>query len=773
MCCPGCLAVASLINDSDLAAFYRQRTAYNQRPPEQPFDYSDQYCIYDDPDLAAAFTRTGQDGSLQAHILLGGLSCAACTWLIEHALMRLPGIHSAVVNLEQARLDVELDTTQLPLSEVFARVEALGYQARPFYRDSQQQQLREEYRRDLRRLGVAGFGMMQVGMFAVALHAGDIQGIAPAYQSLMRGFSLVVASFVVLYAARPFFSSAWRHLRQGALVMDLPVALAIGLAWLASAWATISGGGQVYFDSVVMFTFFLLLGRFLEARARRHRARPQVDIQETLPDAVTVWRDEAWLKAPRFSVAIGERVTVSAGDIVPVDARVEKGLSAVREDSFSGEHLPRPVSPGDTVFAGTINVEGPLECRVQCEDKHTRFAALQRSVEFARGEKPRLARLADRIAARFVAAILLIASATALAWSQIDPQQAFWITLSVLVVSCPCALALATPAALTSANSALRRRGILVKGADALESLSHCTHLIFDKTGTLTEGNLEIEEVVAIADSDREQLLALAAGLQRHSSHPVSQAFNNIPSDCLFDEVEYQAGAGLSASLNGVAYRMGSELFCRDMNTQLEPPPDSPLYWVALVSEQQALAWIGLNDRVRSEAGEVLSEAAAAGLEIELLSGDSSLAGRQLAQALNIERASFGLRPEQKMERVRALQRDGAVVAMVGDGLNDAPVLSVADASFAVPGATDLARTEADFIILSGDLRAIINSWRLSMRCRKIIWQNFAWALGYNLCAIPLAVTGFIPPWAAAIGMSASSLLVVLNSLRLNSARAA
>jgi len=770
MCCPGCAAVATLINQSGLDAFYRQRTAFNQKPQEQPCEYSERFRIYDDPDLAATFSHGEDHGRRSAQLLLGGMSCAACTWLIEQSLQRIPGLHSAVVNLEEARLDVQLDIEQLPLSEVFARVEALGYQARPFYRDSQQRQLREERRQDLRRLGVAGFGMMQVGMFAIALHAGDIQGIDPAYQALLRGVSLLVASFVVLYSARPFFTSAWRHLKQGILVMDLPVALAIGLAWLASAWATVSSSGQVYFDSVVMFTFFLLLGRFLEQRARQRNYLSLTDSHPGLPDAITLWCDESWQTRPRFSIEVGQRVLVSAGDVIPIDGQVLKGHSSVREDSFSGEQLPRPVKPGDFVYAGTLNIEGPLECNVQCLDQHTRFAALQRSVSYARTEKPRLARMADRIAGRFVAAILLIASGTALAWSQIDPPQAFWITLSVLVISCPCALALATPAALTSAANALRRQGILLKGADALETLSGCTHFIFDKTGTLTEGKLEIREVVTLADMDREHIMQLAASLQRYSSHPVAQAFFAAPADIEFEHMSYEAGAGLSGRLAGSTYRMGSETFCRELAPDLPVKPDTGLYWVALVSETQALAWIGLNDTVRAEASTVLNRARSLGLSIELLSGDNSPAGRELADELAIEHASFGLRPQQKMDHVRALQEKGTIVAMVGDGLNDGPVLSVANASFAVPGASDLARTEADFIILSGDLSAIIKTWSLARRCRRIIAQNLGWALGYNTCAIPLAAMGFIPPWAAALGMSASSLLVVLNSLRLNSA---
>jgi P-type Cu2+ transporter len=768
MCCPGCQAVASMIATNGLESFYQQRTAYSERPVDNEIPLNDQYLIYDQPDATDKFCEIAQDGTVTARLLLGGITCAACTWLIEQSLGNVPGVLKALVNLQQSRLDVSFDPSRLKLSEIFSRLEALGYRPRPFQASTQRDQISAEYRRDLRRLGVAGFGMMQVGMFAVALHAGDIQGIQTQYQGLLRGFSLLVSSFVVYYSAGTFFNTAWRHLRQRALVMDLPVALAIGLAWLASAWATITGTGQVYFDSVVMFTFFLLLGRFMEARVRQRHAMTWFDAQSTLPDAVSCKRGEQWVSVPRSQVERDEIVLLRPGQTIPVDALVTSGASAVREETFNGEHLPRSVSIGDTVYAGTINVEDAIQARVLGSYLESRLAALQQSVEVAQTEKPRLARMADRIASWFVAGVLLVTSATALAWSQIDPSQALWVSLSVLVISCPCALALATPAALTSAASALRARGVIVRGENALESLSRASHLLFDKTGTLTEGELAIADVQLLSDASRDDVLAIASSLQHWSNHPVSQAFKSHPTAPGVGNIEYQVGAGLQGSLGGRTFRMGSESYCRDLCPTLPPLPSDPLYWVAVCNDLAPLAWIGLSDRVRPEAAQVVSLARKEGFEVGLLSGDSSPQGPLLARELGIESCNIGLEPQQKMQHVQSLQNQGAVVAMVGDGLNDAPVLSLADASFAVAGATDLARTQADFVIVGGDLQAVSDTWRKARHCRRIILQNFAWALGYNLSAIPLAAMGYIPPWAAAIGMSLSSLLVVANSLRLN-----
>ena len=611
--------------------------------------------------------------------------------------------------------------------------------------------------------------MMQVGMFAVALHAGDIQGIQVQYQGLLRWVSMLVGSFVVIYSARSFFSNAWRHLKNRALVMDLPVALAIGLAWAASVWATVTASGQVYFDSVVMFTFFLLLGRFLERRVRQRQAISWFDAESALPTLALVKRSDNWVSTPRIKLQPEDVILVKAGDTVAADAQVLTGTSAVKEDTFNGEYLPRNVAVGDTIYAGTINTEAALQACVIVNYRDSRLAALQRSVETAETEKPRLAHLADRIASWFVAGILLASAATAVAWSQIAPEQAFWVTLSVLVISCPCALALATPAAITTAASALRSAGVIVRGENALEALARCTHIIFDKTGTLTEGNLVIQQVQPLDVMKEQRLLEMAAALQQYSRHPIAQAFAQQVTTSGFRDVNYQVGRGLEGCQGTAVYRMGSPEFCREIAPQLPAAPSAGLYWVAIVGERRPLAWIGLADKARPEAPQLLDDIRKAGLNIELLTGDSSDHASLLAAELAISTVHRGMQPQQKMKHVSELQQQGAVVCMVGDGLNDAPVLSLADASFAVAGATDLARTQADFVIVDRGLGAIARTWLKARQCRRTIMQNFAWALGYNVCAIPLAALGFVPPWAAALGMSGSSLLVVINSLRLNS----
>lgn len=769
MCCPGCRAVAGLIAESGMARFYAQRTEYNLRPDDSSgkAPAAAQFEFYDDPVLAANFSEDDGEGLTRVRLLLGGMTCAACTWLIEQSLGRLAGVHSATVNLAQARLDVILDRTQLPLSQLFTRVAALGYSVRPFQFNLQREQMRTEYRQDLRRLAVAGLGMMQVGMFAIALHAGAMQGIAAEYEQLLRVVSLAVTAFIVLFSARPFFASAWRHLRQGALVMDLPVALAIGIAFTASTYATVSGTGQVYFDSVVMFTFLLLLARFAEKRARIAGSLDWFDAESALPDSVLTRQGEDWQAQPRQRLERGDRVLVRAGDTVPIDGVIGSGSSAVREDAFSGESLPREVNPGDRVFAGTVNMDAALDITASGSYRDSRLAALQQSIENASVEKPPIAQVADRIAGWFIAAILLATGATAWVWWGIDPERALWVALSVLVISCPCALALATPAALSNAANALRRNGVLVRGEGALESMARITHILFDKTGTLTHGELVIGKVRPLAGLASPEILSVAAALQRYANHPIARAFAEVESAEAVTGVRFDLGRGVSGKWRDQDCRIGTARYCREIAPALPDPPGDAGYWVALCLRDQALAWISLEDVLRSEAADVVAELRSGGARLELVSGDHSPQAQVIGRALGFDGIHYGMSPEDKSAHVAALQSQGARVLMIGDGLNDAPVLRRANASIAVAGATDLARTQADFVIMDGDLQRVCQIVGKALQCRRVLYQNLAWALGYNTLGIPLAAMGYVPPWAAAIGMSLSSLLVVANSLRL------
>jgi Cu2+-exporting ATPase len=615
--------------------------------------------------------------------------------------------------------------------------------------------LEQDRRASLRRLAVAGIGMMQVGMIAIALHAGDLQGIAMQYRDLLRAASAILTAIVVVYSARGFFTSAWNHLRQGGLVMDLPVSLAIGLAFSASLWATVTGSGQVCFDSVTMFTFFLLLGRYFESQGRRRLALLSIDVEDLLPSHVARLSEGNWQITARSQLQLEDLVLVRAGSTLPVDGIIERGSGHVNQASFDGEHLPRAVT------------EGSLEVRVAVNPTQTRLAALKRCIEGAIDSKPGITRLADWIAGRFVAAILVISALTAAYYWATDPERMLWVCLSVLVVSCPCALALATPAALSAATHSLLRQGVLVRGEYALEALAAVSHFIFDKTGTLTKGNFALVRTISLGDATPARVLELSAGLQAHANHPLATIFHGR-SSIKMESCEQILGAGVQGYSQGVCYRIGSLEFCRELWPGMPPPPPGDLHWMGLCSGQSALGWLALSDQLREESASVVIALQNDQLDVALLSGDSSDAVDRVADELGISTRLRSCTPQGKLDYITQLQNSGARVAMVGDGLNDAPVLRGADVSFAVAGATDLARAEADIVISNDSLSPILKAVDTARTCQRVIRQNLGWALAYNISAIPLAAAGLVPPWAAAIGMSASSLLVVANSLRLN-----
>jgi Cu2+-exporting ATPase len=466
------------------------------------------------------------------------------------------------------------------------------------------------------------------------------------------------------------------------------------------------------------------------------------------------------------SIRAGDELLLRAGDTIPADGVMLDGGGAVDEAAFTGEHLPRSIGPGEQVSAGTVLREGGGSMRVECDAASSRLATMLSMLTRA-GDKPALARLADRVAARFVGVVLLVAAIVAAYWLQTDPSRALWITLSVLVVSCPCALALATPAALTAATAHLRRRGLLLVGEDSLEALLRCRRVIFDKTGTLTRGELRRRETRVAGELTEAEALALAAALEQQGRHPIAQAFADITPATGLQQVDVVAGRGIRGWLAGRQLAIGSPAFVAETCPQLPDPPQSPGHWIALADQQGPLAWFALEDSPRGDAAQTVQALKQRGLAVELLTGDPSDAGPELAAQLDLDAVRIGASPQDKLDHIRSLQAAGHPVAMVGDGLNDAPVLAAADCAFAVNQATDLAKSQADAILLGSSLGPLDDAFGMAVRCRKIIRQNMGWALAYNGLAVPLAAAGWVPPWAAAVGMSASSLLVVLNSLRL------
>ena len=761
VCCVGCQAVANLINGSDLSAFYRQRTEFAPKPDDEQ---SSTASWYTDASWLEDFQYVAANGERKVPLLVSGMSCAACTWLIEQMLLRDAAATQVDVNLSESRVTLTLAESMTP-SKAVATLEQLGYRVRPWRADTRIAQLRQESRQDMRRLGVAGIGMMQVGMFSIALHAGAIQGIDSELQQLLRWFSVPLALLVVAYSGQAFFQNAWSHLKARALVMDSSVSLALLLATLASLWATWSGSGETYFDSVTMFVFFLLLARFVEKRLRQADLLALVRLEDSLPEFVLKQTNNQFVRTPRDTVALGDIVQVPNGDTFPFDGHVARGDSTVDESIFNGESLPRSIGVNDNVYSGTVNTGATVEIAVDSTYTESRLALLQDNLDTAQGQKPAYLKLIDQLAARFVLAVVVASGLTWLYWVGSEPERALWSALAVLVVACPCALSLATPAALAAATSSLRRRGIRVRGEYATLATADAKSVLIDKTGTLTETTLELASVLPDNCISQAQLLKLATSLQQFSNHPAATAFHHQPAGKDVEHVTAVVGRGMQGVWNGKLLRLGSEAFVGEV-CSVPAHPDGEQYWLALGAEQQWLGWLGLGEALRYGADSSLQALQSKGKTVEIVSGDRRARVERIAKQLNVD-FTAECSPAYKLELLTARQKQGQVVMAIGDGLNDAPFLAAADASVAVASATGLAKAQADFVITEEDLSALTVIVDLSLSTRRLVRQNLLWAACYNAAAIPFAAAGFVPPWLAAIGMSLSSLVVVLNALRL------
>ena len=758
VCCIGCQAAAEWIESLGLADYYRLRQQPAPRSDSEATDFS----VWDRSELARLHVRQHAPDRAEVVVLVDGVRCAACSWLIERALTGLPGLHEVGVNVAARRVRLLFDPQQVLLSELLLGLSKLGYNPHPLSAEGLDSLRQHESRDALKRLVVAGLGAMQAMMYAVALYAGVFDGIDPAVRDFFRWLGVLVATPVVFYSARPFFAGALREWRSRRLSMDTPVALAIGLIYVASVVETLRGGVEIYFDSVSMFVLFLLSGRYIEMRAR-HRAGDVVDALARLQPALAERLHDAGSETIGVHELLrGDRVRVAAGAAIPADGVLLSAECRIDESLLSGEAHPRLRQRGENLIAGSLLLDGPIEMDVQSVGADTALAGIVRMVTRAASERPQLARLADARAARFVLRVLGLTALTASIWMWFDPARAFSAALAVLVVSCPCAFALAVPSALTRAVAVLARQGVLVTDADALEVLARTDHFVFDKTGTLTEPHLSPANVQALRGTSAEAL-AIAAALEHGNTHPLALAVRRAAEGLsvpLATQVRHVAGAGVQGDIDGRHYRLGRASFSLPGSAQ-------DIDALVLADDTGEIARLALTERPRGEVLEVLSALAADGASSEILSGDSSSRVAELAKTLGVARWQANATPAAKLARLQELRATGHVIGMVGDGVNDAPVLAGADVAIAIGDGAALAQA-ASGILLAGDhLHGIVTARQVAQRMLRVLRQNLTWALAYNLSVVPLAALGFVPPWLAAIGMSASSVVVILNSLRI------
>jgi Cu2+-exporting ATPase len=771
VCCQGCEAVAAAILGYGLQGYYEQRTS--PAPTAEGGGENEDFRIYDDSEVQRGFVHVGAGGECDAALMLEGIRCTACAWLNESVLGRLPGVLGIVVNATTHRAQLRWDPQRIRLSEILAAVRRIGYRAHPYEVGKQESVQRSEQKQGLWRLFVSGFGMMQVMMYALPVYLAEPGSMTPDIEQLMRWAGLMLTLPVVFYSAGPFFRSAWRDLSLHRMGMDVPVALGIGIAFAASVWSTLSWRGDVYFDSISMFIFLLLCGRYLEMRARHAVARSLDYLSRAIPDvALRLGHAGVAQELLVSALRVGDRVLVRPGERVPTDGVVAEGQSFVDESLLSGESRPVARQTGDNLVGGSTNVANPLVMRVERIGADTIISSIVRLMQRAAAERPRFVTKAERVTGWFVAATLVLAAGAAAAWWFIEPGQALWVAVSILVVTCPCALSLATPVALTVATGRLARQGLIVCRGHVVETLARSTDVVLDKTGTLTLGQLCLKRIHVLADMDEADCVRIAAALEQGSTHPIAKALIAAgPRVVAVRNSKHYAGMGVEAELDRCVYRLGHRDFvmaAQKAPVPLRYPTLAPGNSIAVLGDgSRCLALFEFGDMLRAEAGEFIESLRRAGKRVHLLSGDRVEAVARIGAALGIDELAASASPQAKLRYVQALQREGRVVAMIGDGINDAPVIAQANVSIAMGDGAWMSQREADAVLLSGrlgDLRAVFAT---STRTLAIIRGNLLWALAYNLTALPLAALGMVTPWMAGIGMSGSSLVVILNSLRL------
>jgi Cu2+-exporting ATPase len=722
-----------------------------------------------------AKTSQGSGDCWDSHVVIQGMHCAACAFTVEEALLAVPGVRSAEVNAATHRAKVVWSERQVKPSAWMAAIAKAGYGALPAADSSLRQARYEEGRRALWRWLVAGFCMMQVMMYAYPAYVAQEGDITPDMVFLLRWASWVLTLPVVLFSCGPFFSNAMRDIRAQRVSMDLPVALGMVITFLLSSIATFEPegvfGAEVYYDSLTMFVFFLLTGRWLELRVRDRTAGALEALMNRLPDSV-----ERQLPSGEFErvavrrVMVGDVIRVSPSESFPADGVILQGQSLADEALLTGESRPQARGVGDSVVAGSHNLSGIVTVRVVQVGEGTQFSQIVSLMENASLQKPRLAQLADRIAKPFLISVFVLAALSALYWWPTNPGHALMVAVAVLVVTCPCALSLATPAAMLAAAGNLARHGVLVRNLQALESLAEIDTLIFDKTGTLTQDGQRITQVMTAEGITPEFALGLAAALAKHSLHPLSRALvkaQEVSGQGVTPEAQdvYEIiGLGLEGQLNGLL-RLGSAKFCAPKTKGI--PDKAVVCQVHLCTENEWLASWQLSEDVRSDAVQAVQALGQLNVDVWLLSGDRPESAQQVAQEVGITQAFGACTPQDKLSRMQAAQSQGARVAMVGDGLNDGPVLAGAHVSMAFGNAVPLAQSKSDLVLMGGSLLVVAQSIKLARHTLRVVKQNLVWAAAYNALCVPLAAVGLLPAWLAGLGMALSSLWVVLNSLRL------
>lgn len=763
-CCRGCLGVAQWINESGLNQYYRVRDS----APKADNIHLEQYQSFDYPEIYQKYTYQTSDGLYQMDLAVEGIHCAACMWLIEKSVLQLAGVKKAEGNATTYTLHIEWDDSQTQISALLTAIAQLGYH--PFLnRDKGQQERYDKLRRTaLKRLALAGLGMMQVMMYSVALYVGAWKGMDPTMTAFFQWVSFFLATPVFFYSGFPFIKSAVLAIKSKYLNMDVPVAIAIILAYTFSIHNLLAKEGEIYFDSVVMFVFFLSASRYVEMMGRYKALLRTAKNTAVLPDVVAKTAQKSLSgrveHIPIDSLQDNDLFIVQAGETIAADGTVVLGESTVNESLLTGEARPMPKSPDTQVLAGSINQEQTLLIRADAVGQQTTLAETKRLLAAVQTHKPHVQEVTDRLAAYIVAFILFSTATSFIVWKWVlHADNAFEIALSVLVATCPCALSLAVPTVYATASNILAGQRLFIKNNRIMDIVPKLSFLLFDKTGTLTTEQMHVIETQTLSNVGEAASKAIAAALEQHIHHPIARAFAPFKQpDVFVTEQKITSGKGVSGTVNGEHYSLGNREFIESVTRQALNEEG-----VYLCRQTTPIARFTLSDTINPYAQAALASLSQWQTKMAIASGDDEVRVKVVADYLNIKRYQAKQLPDDKLQWVKSLQQKGECVMMVGDGINDAPVLAVADVSMAVGGASALSQSQADVVLLNNDLRKLPQLFKIAKSTRRIIRQNIAWAIGYNVLAVPVAIMGYLPPWVAALGMSLSSLIVLANALRI------
>jgi Cu2+-exporting ATPase len=777
MCCYGCKAVAEFISEEGHCDFYDYRG--DSQPATKARIANKKWLQFDEAVSFNAYTKKLLDNIYVVTIRLEGIYCSACGWLIDKHLRQLEGIIDVKLNTITKLLQVEFKLDEIKLSQILTAINYLGYQPILSQQIDGEKLGSAERKAALKRLVVAGFGMMFIMTLAVPLYSGEYNGIDPTIRRFFSLISLLVATAVYFYSGKTFLQNAFRDLRNKHLGMDVPVAISITLAYGVSAWNVLMHNGHtIYFDSMVMFVFFLLAGRFVEMTVRHQGMSTTDALGSMIPASVKLISKKGSKSVPIESISKGDIIQVSTSEVIAIDGEIIKGKAKIDESMITGESLAVTRTIADKVMAGSRIDSGVIRIKSTAIGDETILASLSNLLEKAQLQKPKTLQLVDKIAAWFVAAVLLLASLTAIYYSIYLPDKTLITVLAVLVATCPCALSLATPAALTAASVRLMKSGILINNLDAINQISKINHWFFDKTGTLTEPYMSVVETHNFSHYSDSKLLKIVAAIEHSNTHPIASAFNDyFDSNIVVKNLQQKTNAGLQVEISENIWRVGTKKWCKEkfkidkknknQNKQENKSIKSNQTLIYLSENHKIVAVFELENKLRKGSVEIMEYLQDSGKYTAIISGDKEKTVASIARILHVSNFLGEKTPEEKINIIKYHQDDGYKTVMLGDGVNDAPVLAQSDISISFNQGTQLARAASDLIIMGNSLNSIKTLIKISQKTNAIIKQNILWALIYNLSVTPLAVMGYLAPWMAAIGMSISSLFVVLNAKRL------